>query len=61
MCALRHPNIVLFMGACYDAKSQEMLIVMEYMAQGSLHSILHDKTVELNYDLQVQIVYLAFK
>ncbi|KAJ8449300.1 hypothetical protein Cgig2_002432 [Carnegiea gigantea] len=39
MRRLRHPNVLLFMGACY---SQERLaIVTEYLPRGSLFKILH--------------------
>ncbi|XP_074264835.1 uncharacterized protein LOC141587289 isoform X2 [Silene latifolia] len=39
MRKLRHPNVLLFMGACY---SQERLaIVTEYLPRGSLFKILH--------------------
>jgi serine/threonine protein kinase len=38
MAALRHPNVVLFMGAC--TKPPRMAIVMEFMALGSLFDVL---------------------
>jgi len=40
---MRHPNIVLYIGAC--PKFPNICIVMEWCARGSLFSILHDKTV----------------
>ncbi len=37
MIALRHPNVVLFMGAC--TKPPHLCIVMEYMGLGSLYDV----------------------
>jgi serine/threonine protein kinase len=37
MSALRHPNVVLFMGA--SSKPPRMCIIMEYMALGSLYDV----------------------
>jgi len=37
LCSLRHPNIVLFMG-CWS-EPPKLLIVMELMVRGSLHSV----------------------
>jgi serine/threonine protein kinase len=37
MTALRHPNVVLFMGA--STKAPNLCIVMEYMALGSLYDV----------------------
>ena len=56
---LRHPNIVLFLGAVVDAPS--MCIVTELMKRGNLHSILHDydnavrETVADNGRLRLQM------
>jgi tRNA A-37 threonylcarbamoyl transferase component Bud32 len=56
---LRHPNIVLFLGAVVDAPS--MCIVTELMKRGNLHSILHDvdnivrETVAENGRLRLQM------
>ena len=36
---LRHPNIVLLMGIC--SKPQNLCIVTEYLANGSLYNLLH--------------------
>ncbi len=38
MEALRHPNIVMFLGAC--TKSPNFAIVLEYCSKGSLWSLL---------------------
>ncbi|ELR14073.1 protein kinase domain containing protein [Acanthamoeba castellanii str. Neff] len=43
MSALRHPNVVLFMGA--SSKPPRMCIIMEYMALGSLYDVLHNDLV----------------
>eukprot|EP01088_Endostelium_zonatum_P011291 TRINITY_DN2533_c2_g1_i1.p1 TRINITY_DN2533_c2_g1~~TRINITY_DN2533_c2_g1_i1.p1 ORF type:complete len:1447 (-),score=316.26 TRINITY_DN2533_c2_g1_i1:127-4467(-) len=40
---LRHPAVVLFMGA--SIRSPNLAIVMEYMALGSLHNLLHNEYV----------------
>ena len=40
MISLRHPNLVLFMGAC---KVPQMIIVSEFCEGGSLFSLLHEK------------------
>lgn len=37
MCALRHPNVVLFMAA--STKAPKLCIVMEYMSLGSLYEV----------------------
>eukprot|EP00026_Physarum_polycephalum_P001822 Phypoly_transcript_01825.p1 GENE.Phypoly_transcript_01825~~Phypoly_transcript_01825.p1 ORF type:complete len:934 (+),score=138.65 Phypoly_transcript_01825:235-3036(+) len=59
MCGLRHPNIILFMGSCYDAANKEMLLVMEYMAKGSLHDVLHNQKISLNYDMKLHLALQA--
>ncbi len=43
MTTLRHPNVVLFMGAC--TKPPTLCIVMEYMALGNLHDVLHNELI----------------
>ena len=40
MEVIRHPNIVLFLGACTVAPN--LCIVLEYCQRGSLWSLLHD-------------------
>jgi serine/threonine protein kinase/ABC-type phosphate transport system substrate-binding protein len=60
MTALRHPNVVLFMGAC--TKPPHLAIIMELMALGSLYDLLHNKLVPvLPYTLQVKISLQAAK
>eukprot|EP00002_Diphylleia_rotans_P039547 TRINITY_DN9193_c0_g2_i1.p1 TRINITY_DN9193_c0_g2~~TRINITY_DN9193_c0_g2_i1.p1 ORF type:complete len:2481 (-),score=465.82 TRINITY_DN9193_c0_g2_i1:92-7534(-) len=41
MVELRHPNILLYMGACFEMSN--LCLVCEYMQQGSLYDILHKK------------------
>lgn len=59
MCALRHPNIVLFMGSCFDAAQKEMLLVMEYCSHGSLHDLLNDPQMPLPYELLLHLATQA--
>jgi len=40
---MRHPNIVMFIGACL--RPPNLCIVTEYMAKGSLREVLRDKSV----------------
>lgn len=43
MSSLRHPNLLLFMGACTKAGS--MMMVTEIMDKGSVYELLHTKDV----------------
>jgi serine/threonine protein kinase len=43
MNSLRHPNVVLFMGA--SSKPPKMCILMEFMPLGSLHEVLHNELI----------------
>eukprot|EP01087_Luapelamoeba_hula_P003945 TRINITY_DN138_c0_g1_i2.p1 TRINITY_DN138_c0_g1~~TRINITY_DN138_c0_g1_i2.p1 ORF type:complete len:1733 (-),score=273.96 TRINITY_DN138_c0_g1_i2:43-5241(-) len=43
MTQLRHPNVVLFMGACTTPPN--LCIIMEYMELGSLYDVLHNELV----------------
>lgn len=47
MCDLRHPNVVLFMGACVDPA--HACIIMEYCERGSLFDALHDTSQVIDY------------
>ncbi|XP_065193946.1 uncharacterized protein LOC135825142 [Sycon ciliatum] len=40
--SIRHPNIVIFLGAGTNKFSKRPFIVMEYLRRGSLHNVLHD-------------------
>ena len=46
---LRHPNVLLFMGARIQSPNQ--CIVTEYMPRGSLYDILHDESIVLDWML----------
>jgi len=48
MEAVRHPNIVMFIGAC--TKSPNYAIVMEYCQRGSLWSLLQNPSIELKWE-----------
>lgn len=52
MCKLRHPAVVLFMGACIDEPN--LAIVMEYMPNGSLFEVLQNDDVTLGWDAKMR-------
>jgi len=52
---LRHPNIVTVMGAVIDNVHEPML-VMEYMQNGSLYDLIHNKTVEFGGEVILPIL-----
>lgn len=56
MTGLRHPNIILFMGSCYDKTTEEFLLIMELCSRGSLYDALYNKNINLNLDLQMHMV-----
>jgi len=43
MADLRHPSVVLFMGACI--RPPHLAIVMEYLSLGSLYNVLHNESI----------------
>eukprot|EP00123_Amoebidium_parasiticum_P006791 comp17659_c0_seq1/m.17450 comp17659_c0_seq1/g.17450 ORF comp17659_c0_seq1/g.17450 comp17659_c0_seq1/m.17450 type:complete len:868 (-) comp17659_c0_seq1:184-2787(-) len=51
---LRHPNIVLFMGACLVIPN--MAIITEYLPRGSLHTVLADPAIQIGISTRIQIV-----
>lgn len=53
LCKLRHPNIVLFMGACTEPETP--CIVTEYLGRGNLANILLDESIEIDWGLRLQI------
>ena len=59
MEALRHPNIVLFLGAC--TKSPNFCIVLEYCSRGSLWGILQNEKIPLPWELRRNICLDAAK
>eukprot|EP01006_Ploeotia_vitrea_P022552 TRINITY_DN54962_c0_g1_i1.p1 TRINITY_DN54962_c0_g1~~TRINITY_DN54962_c0_g1_i1.p1 ORF type:complete len:777 (+),score=416.56 TRINITY_DN54962_c0_g1_i1:39-2333(+) len=52
--SLRHPNVVLFMGAFMNNKAVGM--VMEHMFRGTLEDIVSDEKVVLEWDTMLQLV-----
>ena len=42
LARLRHPNVCLFMGACFDKDAPHWALVTEYISQGSLWDALRD-------------------
>lgn len=48
MEALRHPNIVMFLGAC--TKPPNFAIVLEYCARGSLWSTIQNLDISLSWE-----------
>jgi len=55
LVALRHPNIVLFMGACFE--HDNLAIVTEFMVKGNLHSVLHDPRIVLDWSIRMQMLF----
>ncbi len=51
---LRHPHIVLYMGACFDA--DYISLICEFMKNGSLFSVLHDESRSIPYKQQIQFM-----
>ncbi|XP_021763312.1 probable inactive receptor kinase At1g27190 [Chenopodium quinoa] len=50
---LRHPNLVPLLGYCLV--EDEKLLVYKYMSNGTLHSVLHGKTIELDWPMRFRI------
>ena len=50
MEVIRHPNIVMFLGAC--TKPPNLCIVLEYCGRGSLWSCLHDLSIKLSWEFR---------
>jgi len=48
MESLRHPNIVMFLGAC--TKPPNLAIVLEFCSRGSLWSVLQNPDIKLSWD-----------
>jgi serine/threonine protein kinase/ABC-type branched-subunit amino acid transport system substrate-binding protein len=59
MCGLRHPNIIMFMGSCYDTTTQEMLLCMEFMGRGSLNDVIHNPNILLSYEMKLHLATQA--
>lgn len=52
--ALRHPNILQFLGSC--SVPPNICLVTEFLPRGDLHKIIHDKTVKLDKTLMKNIL-----
>ncbi|KAH3767572.1 serine/threonine protein kinase [Pelomyxa schiedti] len=57
MKRLRHPNIVLWLGC--SLSGEDMLIVTEFMPNGSLASVLHNETLALSLSTKLAILHDA--
>ncbi|XP_065175844.1 uncharacterized protein LOC135805687 [Sycon ciliatum] len=53
MCSLHHPNIVQLMGIAVD--DQNIHIIMEYMAKGSVKSLLEDPDFKFDWKLRINM------
>ena len=53
MSKMRHPNILLYISSCLEPPN--MYIVTEYMARGSLYTVLNDPTVSLSWYMRVRM------
>jgi serine/threonine protein kinase len=52
--ALRHPNILQFLGSC--SVPPNICLVTEFLPRGDLHKIIHDKTLNLDKSLMKSIL-----
>jgi len=50
---LRHPNVVLYIGAC--TKPPNVAIVTEWCEQGSLHDVLHNYSIHVDAQRSIEI------
>jgi len=55
MRTIRHPNVLQFLGICKIGGEEEICIITEYMPRGSLHKILHDSSVTLDWQLRLRM------
>lgn len=53
MEVIRHPNIVMFLGAC--TKPPHLCIILEYCSKGSLWSCLHDTGIKISWEFKRKI------
>jgi serine/threonine protein kinase len=53
MASVRHPNIVLFIGAC--TKPPNLCIVLEYCPRGSLWGVLRDPGMKFSFEEKVRV------
>ena len=54
MRQLRHPNIVLFLGAGSFKEDGNLFLVTEFVIRGSLHGVLMDASIGLTYEQQIR-------
>jgi serine/threonine protein kinase len=54
LAELRHPNVVLFIGAC--VRSPNICIVTEWIPKGSLRDVLADGSVKLSWATRPNVV-----
>lgn len=55
MMALRHPNVLQFLGIC-QTPSSELCIVTEYLPRTSLHKWIHDRTFKIDWRLRIRML-----
>lgn len=53
MSVIRHPNIVMFLGACTE--SPNLCIVLEYCSRGSLWNCLHKKEIKMQWEFRKRL------
>jgi len=53
MSKLRHPNVVLFMGA--NTRPPNLCILTEFLLHGNLYDVLHDKRVKIDWKLMIRM------
>eukprot|EP00002_Diphylleia_rotans_P023802 TRINITY_DN4686_c0_g1_i6.p1 TRINITY_DN4686_c0_g1~~TRINITY_DN4686_c0_g1_i6.p1 ORF type:complete len:2396 (+),score=381.83 TRINITY_DN4686_c0_g1_i6:977-7189(+) len=54
MVQLRHPNILLYMGACLE--KSKLCIVCEFMQQGTLYDALHNPEIEMDFQRRIDFI-----
>lgn len=54
LAELRHPNVVLFIGACL--RSPNMCIVTEWIGRGSLRSVLSDNSIKISWPTRLRLL-----
>lgn len=50
LCTLKHPNILVFMGAC--TKPPNLMIITEFMARGTLFDVLHQSQLRITWPMR---------
>ena len=57
MAKLRHPNVLLFMGA--STKPGDLMLVTELMPKGSVYDLMHDKNNQLSFKRRMKMAKQA--